>query len=169
MVGNSEEILRDGTLVRHKNQSYEGIIEGTTAIKDCFTSGGLPRTAPIAKESFQYRIAVSDGTMRRVAPLEDLEILLAAKVMTCVRCAKGFCTKPSVQGKAYGRCTCGNWICPVCLGCQSEDAANDKKTACADQRKRFLRKASKSCFMTGRNRKRLWMMRCCPMGSCSVR
>lgn len=142
MVGNSEEILRDGTLVRHKNQSYEGIIEGTTAIKGCFTSGGLPRATPLAKEIFQYRIAVSHDTMRRVAPLEDLEILLAAEAMTCVRCGKGFCTKPSIQGKAYGRCTCGSWICPACLGCQPESAITAGRTACTDQEKRLLRRAS---------------------------
>ena len=142
MVDKTEAVLRDGTLVRHKNHSYEGIIEGTTAIKACFTSGGVLRATPVTKETFQYRVAVTDEAMRRVAPLEDLEVLIAAEPIVCIRCNKGFCIKPNIEGKAYGRCSCGGWICPVCLGCQSEVAANDKTTACADQRKRILRKTS---------------------------
>jgi hypothetical protein len=52
--------LRDGTLVRHKNRGYEGKIEGTTAIKACFTRGGALPDAPNNKEAFQYRVVV-DG------------------------------------------------------------------------------------------------------------
>ena len=32
--------LEDGTLIRHKVAGYEGRIEGTTAIKTCFTARG---------------------------------------------------------------------------------------------------------------------------------
>ena len=132
--------LRNGTLVRHKNKGYEGKIEGTTAIKACFTRNGVRLDAPTTKEAFQYRVAVSGESMRQVAPGEDLEILAAAEEFLCVRCLKSFHTKPGLAGKPGGRCACGGWICPVCLGCQTEDAARDKATSCAHQRKRFLKK-----------------------------
>ena len=134
------EILRDGTLVRHKNRGYDGKIEGTTAIKACFTRGGSAPDTPPTKEAMQYRIAVNGETMRYVAPLEDLEIIDAAAPIQCLRCQKTFISKPGFPGKACGRCSCGAWICPVCLGCQSEEAAKNKTTACLSQRKRFLRK-----------------------------
>jgi hypothetical protein len=132
--------LRDGTLVRHKNRGYEGKIEGTTAIKACFTRGGALLEEPITKEAFQYRVAVTGQSMRYIAPMDDLEILDAAAEILCVRCHKTFHTKPGLAGKACGRCACGGWICPVCLGCQTEDAAKDKATSCISQRKRFLKK-----------------------------
>src|SRR5215210_2153497 len=76
MQENKAEIsLRDGTLVRHKNRGYEGKIEGTTAIKACFTRGGALPDAPNNKESFQYRVVVDGQSMRYIAPLEDLEVL----------------------------------------------------------------------------------------------
>mgnify|MGYP001310869652 CR=1 FL=1 len=132
--------LRDGTLVRHKLIGYEGKIEGTTAIKSCFTRRGIVLATPVTKESFQYRVAVTGASMRFVAPLEDLEILDAAAAISCVRCQKDFCTRPGLVGKACGRCACGGWICPVCSACQSEEAARDKQTTCISQRKRFLKK-----------------------------
>jgi len=132
--------LRDGTLVRHKMIGYEGKIEGTTAIKTCFTRGGSLLAAPMTKESFQYRVVVNGESMRSIAPVEDLEILDAATAIICVRCQKNFYTRPGLVGKACGRCACGGWICPVCMGCQSEDAAKDKQKACISQRKRFLKK-----------------------------
>ena len=132
--------LRDGTLVRHKNRGYEGKIEGTTAIKACFTRGGTLLDLPITKEAFQYRVVVSGQSMRYIAPGEDLEILDAAAEIICVRCHKTFHSKPGLTGKAAGRCACGGWICPVCMGCQTEEAAQDKATACSNQRKRFVRK-----------------------------
>jgi hypothetical protein len=132
--------LRDGSLVRHKQKGYEGKIEGTTAIKACFTRGGALMEPPFSKEAFQYRVAVSGESTRYIAPIEDLEILDAVAELVCVRCAKPFHTKPGVEGKAGGRCACGGWICPVCLGCQSEEASEDKATSCANQRKRFLKK-----------------------------
>ena len=137
-----ESSLRDGTLVRHKNNGYEGKIEGTTAIKACFTKNGALLALPNSKEPYQYRVVVTGEPMRYVAPVEDLEILDAVVLVTCVRCQKNFHSKPGLVAKANGRCACTAWICPVCLGCQSEEAANDKATSCAAQRKRFLKKAA---------------------------
>ena len=135
--------LRDGTLVRHKKKGYEGKIEGTTGIKACFTRNGALLEPPVTKEAFQYRVAVSGESMRYIAPVDDLEILDAAAQIVCVRCHKNFYTKPGLTGKAGGRCACGGWICPVCMGCQTEDAAKDKATSCANERNRFLKKAAK--------------------------
>jgi hypothetical protein len=132
--------LRDGTLVRHKKKGYEGKIEGTTAIKACFTRNGALLEPPTTKEVFQYRVVVSGQSIRYIAPSDDLEVLDAAAEVHCVRCLKYFHSKPGLAGKAAGRCVCGGWICPSCLGCQSEDAANDKATSCVHQRKRFLKK-----------------------------
>lgn len=132
--------LRDGTLVRHKQRGYEGKIEGTTAIKTCFTRGGAILDPPTTKEAFQYRVVVTGESARYIAPVEDLEIIDAAVAVVCVRCSKNFFTKPGLAGKVCGRCTCGGWICPVCLGCQSEEATKDKATACLSQRKRFVKK-----------------------------
>lgn len=134
--------LRDGTLVRHKMKGYEGKIEGTTSIKGCFTKGGVLLEPPVSKEIFQYRVVVSGMSMRYIAPVDDLEVLDAVTEITCVRCSKTFYSKPGVKNKAGGRCVCGGWICPVCLGCQAEDAAKDKATACVSQRKRFQKKAA---------------------------
>jgi hypothetical protein len=144
-VDKIEISLRDGTVVRHRMKGYEGKIEGTTSIKACFTRGGTLLDLPTSKEAFQYRVAVNGETMRHVAPLEDLEILDAAESILCARCNSAFFTKPGLTGKARGRCACGGWICPVCMGCQSQDAAKDKATSCSDQRKRFVKKlASKN-------------------------
>lgn len=132
--------LRDGTLVRHKSSGYEGKIEGTTSIKACFTRGGVRLDAPISKEGFQYRVAISGESMRQIAPGEDLEILDAAAEIICICCQKSFYTRPGLAGKAGGRCACGGWICLVCLSCQTEDAARNKATSCANQRKRLLKK-----------------------------
>ncbi len=140
MTDRLDHSLRDGTLVRHKKKGYEGKIEGTTAIKTCFTRDGVSLEAPGSKEAFQYRIFVNGESMRYIAPFEDLEILDSVEAIICVRCHKSFYTKPGLTDKPCGRCACGAWICPVCLGCQSEEAAKDKTTSCANQRKRFLRK-----------------------------
>lgn len=137
-----ELTLRDGTLVRHKTIGYEGKIEGTTAIKACFTKGGTLLGVPASKDAFQYRIAVSGMSLRYIAPLDDLEILDAAAEIQCVRCHKPFYTKPGLTGKPGGRCACGNWICPVCMGCQSEELDENKRTGCASQRKRLIKKAA---------------------------
>jgi len=137
-----EVSLRDGTLVRHKMAGYEGKIEGTTAIKTCFTRGGILLAAPVTKESFQYRVVVTGAAMRFIAPVEDLEILDAATSIICAACQKAFYSRPGLVGKAGGRCTCGGWICPSCLGCQSEDPTKDKSKPCINQRKRFVKKAA---------------------------
>lgn len=62
-----------GTSVRHKTAGYQGKIDGTTAIKGCFTSRGAPLLR--SDEQFQYRIAVAGEAMRRIAPAEHLEFL----------------------------------------------------------------------------------------------
>ncbi len=140
MSDKHEDSLRDGTLVRHKSRGYEGKIEGTTSIKACFTRGGATLPMPATKETFQYRISVAGESMRQIAPLEDLEILDAAAEVNCVACHKRFHTKPGLLGKPCGRCACGGWICPACMACQTEEAAQNKATGCIHQRKRFLRK-----------------------------
>jgi len=134
--------LRDGTVVRHKNKGYEGKIEGTTAIKACFTRGGMLLDTPLSKEAFQYRVVVNGEAARCIAPAEDLEILDATSAIICVRCQRNFNTKPGLAGKPGGRCACGGWICPACQGCRVEVSGEDKKKACLNQRKRFLRKTA---------------------------
>jgi hypothetical protein len=137
-----DESLRDGTLVRHKDKGYQGKIEGTTSIKACFTRNGTSLQAPVTKETFQYRISIAGESIRQIAPLEDLEVLDAAGDIDCVACHQRFYTKPGVVGKPCGRCACGGWICPVCMACQTEEAAQNKETGCVYQRKRFLKLAN---------------------------
>lgn len=139
MENKVEISLRDGTVVRHRQRGYQGKIEGTTGIKSCFTSGGELLNVPMTKEPFQYRVAVSGESMRYIAPREDLEVLEAVEDVLCVRCRHTFHSKPALAGKAGGRCACGEWICPVCLGCRADEAADSKATACAAQRKRLLK------------------------------
>ncbi|MGE5217727.1 MAG: hypothetical protein ACM3SP_12060 [Chloroflexota bacterium] len=144
--------LQDGTLVRHKIKGYEGRIEGTTAIKTCFTKGGDLLGMPSTKEAFQYRVVVSGRSMRFIAPIEDLEIIEASAEIFCVHCNKPFRSNPGAPGKVGGRCTCGGWICPVCLGCQSDDAAEERVKGCKSQRKR-LQKVSPTKSKTVKPRK----------------
>ena len=134
--------LRDGTVVRHKNKGYEGKIEGTTAIKACFTRGGMLLDTPLSKEAFQYRVVVNGAAARCIAPAEDLEILDATSAISCVRCQNNSNTQPRLAGKPRRRRACGGWICPNCQACRAEDSGEDKKKACLTQRKRFLRKTA---------------------------
>ena len=143
MSNKQETTLRDGTLVRHRSQGYRGKIDGTTSIRACFTRDGVSLQAAASKETFQYRISVAGESMRHIAPLDDLEVLEAAAQINCVACHKQFQTKPGLVGKPCGRCACGNWICPVCMACQTEDAAKNKATVCLYQRKRFSQKGRK--------------------------
>jgi hypothetical protein len=129
--------LEDGTLIRHKMMGYEGRIDGTTAIKDCFTSGGTSLHKPGTKETFQYRVAVSGESIRRIAPAEDLEILEPILQIVCSRCNFAFQSKHAAENKPAGRCPCGSWICPACLAC------NDTRL-CPHERKRLLRKLNKN-------------------------
>jgi hypothetical protein len=149
--------LQDGTLVRHKSQGYQGRIEGITGIKACFTKGGVSLAASLAKETFQYRVAVAGDLMRHIAPAEDLEILEALAEIVCLRCHTAFRSKPGLVDKAGGRCECGGWICPSCLACQPADAGSPdgKVTPCSKQRKRLVRKLAneKQAHSPG-NRKR---------------
>ena len=110
--------LQDGTLIRHRTAGYEGQIDGTTEIKECFTSGGELLNKSTAKETFQYRIVVKGEPMRRIAPAEDLEILEAVVQIVCSTCNFSFQNKPGLMDKPGGRCECGGWICPACLACQ---------------------------------------------------
>jgi hypothetical protein len=142
MMHKVDVTLSNGTLVRHKNRRYEGTIDGITEIKACFTRGGAQMTVPNSKDVFQYRVAVLGESMRYVAPIEDLEIVQAAEI-PCVRCQRTFKIKPALVGKPGGRCACGGWICTACMGCQADDAANDKARQCPAQRKRFLKLAAK--------------------------
>jgi hypothetical protein len=134
--------LEDGTVVRHKSAGYQGLIEGTTEIKTCFTRGGAHLVMPTTKELFQYRVVVAGEPMRHIAPSEDLEILEETAAVVCFRCQTSFRSKPGIVGKAGGHCLCGGLICPSCLACQAEDvvSAKGKKTGCLQQRKRFVRK-----------------------------
>ena len=88
----------------------------------------------LAKETFQYRVAVAGDLMRHIAPAEDLEILEALAEIVCFRCHTAFRSKPGLVDKAGGRCECGGWICPACLACQPADADS------SNQRKRLVRK-----------------------------
>ena len=134
--------LRDGTLVRHKTIGYEGTVEGTTAIKACFTKGGALQGVAATRELFQYRVAVNGMSLRYIAPVDELEIIDAVTEIKCVRCNRAFNTKPAVKGKAGGRCACGGWICPGCMGCQPEESDSGKLKHCVSQRKRLLKKAA---------------------------
>jgi hypothetical protein len=136
------ESLRDGTLVRHKEKGYQGKIEGTTSIKACFTRGGESLQTSVTKETFQYRISIAGESIRQIAPLEDLEVLDAAEEIGCVACHERFYTKPGLVRMPSGRCACGGWICPLCMSCQTQEAAQNKKTVCPYQRKRFLKLAN---------------------------
>ena len=140
MESKVEISLRDGTMVRHRHKGYQGKIEGTTAIKTCFTKGGNLLDVPLTKELFQYRVAVTGESMRHIAPVEDLEILDAAEAIICIRCNEKFHTKPGVTGKAGGRCACGGWICAMCLGCQAAGAIDGTATSCTHQAKRLQKK-----------------------------
>lgn len=151
MADHPDVSLRDGTLVRNKYKGYEGKIEGTTSIKACFTRHGAALQMAAAKETFQYRISVAGESMRQIAPLEDLEILDAAVEIDCVACHKRFYTKPALTGKPSGHCACGGWICPVCMACQTEEAAQNKATACIYQRRRFSRKLADEKRTAGRH------------------
>ena len=151
MSDKGDASLRDGTLVRHKSKGYQGRIEGTTSIKECFTKGGAALLMPMTKEIFQYRILVAGESMRQIAPLEDLEILDAAVEINCVACQKPFYTKPGLLGKPCGRCVCGGWICPVCMACQTAEAAQNKATSCIHQRKRISRKLADDKKGSGRH------------------
>jgi hypothetical protein len=136
-------VLKDGTLVRHKTTGYQGRIDGTTAIKSCFTRGGESLAMPATKETFQYRVVVAGKLLRHIAPAEDLEILEEERRanVSCPSCHATFLSKPGESNKAGGRCECGGWICPVCLACQA--SSGERAIACAKQRSRLIRKQAK--------------------------
>jgi hypothetical protein len=144
MADKAKISLQDGTLVRHKNQGYQGKIEGITEIKACFTRGGVSLAVSLAKEPFQYRVVVAGDLMRHIAPAEDLEILDAAAEIVCFSCHTAFRSKPGLVDKAGGRCECGGWICPACLACQTVDADSPegKASSCSKHRKRLVKKSS---------------------------
>ena len=131
----TEVKLKDGTLIRHKVIGYEGRTDGITALKNCFTRLGGPLGNMPSKQTYQYRVLVAGEANRRIAPLEDLEILEASAEVTCPACHSAFDTKPGYPNKAGGLCSCGGWICPSCLMCQPN-------SACPKQRLRLVRKAA---------------------------
>jgi hypothetical protein len=130
-----EEVkLQDGTLIRHRVAGYEGRIDGITSLKVSFTQKGESLGIAINnKQSFQYRVLVQGEIMRRIAPMEDLEILEGAAEVTCSGCRASFQSRPGYANKPGGRCGCGHWICPSCLVCR-------EKPPCAKQRLRLVRK-----------------------------
>ena len=128
--------LQDGTLIRHKVAGYEGRIDGTTEIKTCFTARGELLDKLNSKQTFQYRVVIKGEPMRRIAPIEDLEILERAEQVACPHCQLSFQTRPGLADKPAGRCECGGWICPSCLTCR--DASG--QSPCPKQRKRLARK-----------------------------
>lgn len=130
--------LTNGTRIRHKTAGYTGRIDGTTAIRACFTAGGESLGNSASKHTFQYRVVISGESLRRIAPLEDLEILEQTAEVVCPSCGVSFQTKLEAAGKPRGRCQCGGWICPMCLSCQITD--KPEKSACAGERKRNIKK-----------------------------
>ena len=130
--------ISNGTIIRHKTAGYTGRIDGTTAIRACFTAAGESLGNSVSKHTFQYRVAITGESLRRIAPAEDLEILEQAAQVVCPSCGNSFQTKLGCAGKPRGRCQCGGWICPICLSCRSSDEA--KKKACASERKRHSKK-----------------------------
>ena len=126
--------LQDGTLIRHKVTGYEGRIDGTTALKVCFTQAGASLGNATSKQAFQYRVLVVGEIMRRIAPIEDLVVLEGVTEVLCPGCQVSFRTKPGHTNKPGGRCQCGGWICPSCWRCQ-------ESTPCAKQRQRLVRKS----------------------------
>jgi hypothetical protein len=134
--------LQDGTLIRHKVAGYEGRIDGTTEIKSCFTERGTLLGNRVTKQTFQYRVLVAGEMLRRIAPLEDLEIVEEAAAAMCPSCQFTFRGKPGFPDKPGGRCQCGGWICPRCWACQdtSEKASSKGQSPCLNQRKRLVKR-----------------------------
>jgi len=130
--------LPNGTMIRHKTVGYTGRIDGTTAIRACFTAGGELLGNAASKHAFQYRVSVAGESLRRIAPAEDLEILEQAAQVICASCGHSFHSKLGFEGKPRGRCRCGGWICPICLSCWNGEGA--EKRACVNERKRQSKK-----------------------------
>jgi hypothetical protein len=146
MVERIAEIkLENGTMIRHRIAGYEGQIDGTTQIKECFTSGGKLLGKTAARHVFQYRVVVAGESMRRIAPDEDLEVLDGVIMVICPACGSSFQSKPGAAGKVRGRCECGQWICPNCLSCQGPmgDSKKAGESDCLKQRKRLVSKLAK--------------------------
>lgn len=131
----AEVKLESGTLIRHRVMGYEGLIDGTTELKTCFTQGGQLLGNVNNKQTFQYRVVVEGRDTRWIAPVEDLEILERVTHVTCSGCQASFRSKPGHANKAGGLCQCGAWICPLCLVCQAA-------TPCAKQGQRLAKKAA---------------------------
>ena len=138
----SEVRLQSGTVIRHRVTGYEGVVDGITEIRDCFTSAGAPLSRLSSKYSFQYRIVVSDESTRRIAPTEDLEVLDGAVLVFCPHCRDSFQSKPGTLGKPRDRCQCGAWICPSCLYCQGAISDSAAPESCVYQRKRLVKKVA---------------------------
>ena len=139
----AEMALTDGTVVRHKVNGYRGLIDGTTALQNCFTNKGIALTLPAIAETFQYRIAVAGEKLRRVAPARDLEIVAVEQraEIVCLSCEAVFLSRPGVLNKVGGKCECGSWICPACLVCgaPSVKASKGARVICARQRNRIAK------------------------------
>ena len=136
--------LENGTVIRHRITGYQGTVDGITEIKDCFTSGGQRLANSSSKYGFQYRILIAGQAMRKIAPLEDLEVLELTSPVRCPNCQSSFQSKPANIGKPGGRCQCGEWICSSCWCCHQNvpDLSRVEATVCSYQRKRLARKAA---------------------------
>ena len=62
-------MFEDGSLVKHKDLGYEGLIDGRTNLKMLFTGN--------RQCEFQYRIKLPNQDKRLIAPEEDLKMLKA--------------------------------------------------------------------------------------------
>ena len=60
-------MLSDGTFVRHRTEGYEGVIDGTTSMKELFTGNVVCDR--------QYRVKLLNSDLRKVAPEEDLVVV----------------------------------------------------------------------------------------------
>ena len=60
-------MFEEGSLVKHKELGYEGLIDGKTSLKMLFTGN--------KQCEFQYRIKLPNKDNRLIAPKEDLQML----------------------------------------------------------------------------------------------
>ena len=60
-------MFEDGSLVKHKDLGYEGLIDGRTNLKMLYTDN--------RQCEFQYRIKIPNQDKRLITPEEDLKML----------------------------------------------------------------------------------------------
>ena len=67
------DMFEDGSLVKHKDLDYEGLIDGQTNLKMLLTGN--------RQCEFQYRIKLPNQDKRLIAPEEDLQMLKAPIIL----------------------------------------------------------------------------------------